>query len=362
MTHARLRIDFDAVRHNVAEWRRYVAPREVWAVVKANAYGLGLVDVARACLDAGARRLCVIDLDEARALRAAGVTAPIVHIAATPPSDFADAIALDVAATIEDRRGAQTLDELATKLKKNAIAHVAIDTGSGWSGLQPPQVRAFAKTASGLKHVVWEGVWTHIASIDSMELQLAAFRRGLELLREAGMRFQFEHVASTGPAIVGAMGNAVRIGIGLYGSTDEEQTLALDLKQALEFRASVSAVKRFEEETPLGYGGAYVARAGDLVATIRAGYADGVPRGLGNRGNVLIDGERCPIVGTIGMNFTMVKLLPDSRVRVGEDALMLGEEDGLRLEDVAKAAGIIPHELVVNLAHANLTTGAGATA
>jgi len=338
-------VDLDAVGHNAGEWHRFLAPKELWAVVKSDGYGLGATDVARAALSGGATRLCVIELDEAKRLRHAGIRAPIVQVAATPPSDFFEALDLDVAVTLENWRAADTLDKTALKKKTRAAAHVAIDCGTGWSGLQAPDVRNFAKQAARLEHIRWEGVWTHLGGPRGAPDQIATFGRAVETLREAGLRFQYQHVASTAPAIGGAPGDAARIGIGLFGSTMGERSLALDLRTALTVRASVASVKRFESASALGYGGTARAEPGAVVATLRLGYADGLPRGLANRGLALFGAERCKIVGAIGMNFTFVMLPAHFDVSAGDECLIVGEADGIRLDDVASAANTIPHEL-----------------
>ena len=344
-----LRVDLAAVRHNVGEWRRFIAGRELWAVVKSNAYGLGAIDVSRACLAAGAARLCIVDLAEARELRDAGIAAPIVHLTATPPSEFFAALDLDVQVSLEDWRGAQTLDEIAQRRKRTAAAHLAIDTGTGWSGVAAASVKAFAKQASALRHLRWEGVWTHIAGADTLREQIAGFNRAVSILSDAGIEFAHRHIAGTAATILGAPGDAVRIGIGLYGSTLGEATLLLDLKTAVELRAAVAYVKRFDAATRLGYGSRASAEAGDIIATLRLGYADGLPSGLANHGVVYFDAEPARIVGAIGMNFTMVKVPDGLQVKVGDEALVVGDDDGIRLDDVARAAGMIPHELCTAL-------------
>jgi len=344
-----LRVDGDAIRHNVDAWGRLIAPRELWAVVKSDGYGLGAIEVSRACLEAGATRLCVIDLSEARELRGARVAAPIVHIAATSPSEFFLALDLDVEVTLEDWRAAETLDESAQRKKAIAAAHVAIDTGTGWSGIRPSDVKAFAKRASTLRHIRWLGVWTHVAGSGTMRDQLVEFARAVTTLRDAGLDFEYEHVASTAPTVLGAPGDAVRVGVGLYGSTFGETSLLLNLKTAIELRAPVVHVRRFESPTRLGYGGRASANAGDVIATLRLGYADGLPRGIANRGIVVFDREPAPIVGAIGMNFTMVRMPKNLQVKVGDEALVVGDIDGIRLDDVARAAGVMPHELCTAL-------------
>ncbi len=344
-----LELDLDAVRHNVRAWRSFLSGRELWAVVKLDAYGLGLVPVARACLDAGAQRLCVVDMEEARALRVAGIDAPIVNVWATPPDVLTEALELRVVPSVEHEHAAQVLSQLATRSGVSANVHVALDTGTGWSGLPVHNVERFAQNVRSLPSLNWEGCWTHIAGRESLESQTAAFESAALILKRAGLGVAATHVASTGPAAWGAPGSAVRIGIGLYGSTMGESPPDLRLKTAISVKASVVGIKRFAAATPLGYGGKYVAQPGEAIATLRIGYGDGLPKSLSGRGEVLLGGSRCRIVGEIGMNFTMAALPSDSVIDLDEEGTFMTDHDGFHLDEVAGAANTIPHALVTGL-------------
>ncbi len=345
-----LELKLDAVRRNVRAWLSYLAGRELWAVVKSNAYGLGLVSVARACVEAGAQRLCVVDMQEAVQLCDAGIAVPIVHVWATPIEELETAARLNVVATIEDERGAKELSRIGAERGKPAVAHVAIETGTGWSGVPANKIAQFASAVQGLHGITWEGAWTHIAGHDSMPAQVSAFDAAVSALRVSGLKIPIEHIASTGPALWGAGGSAVRIGVGLYGSSLGRSHPQLALQTALTLKATVAYVKRFDRPTALGYGGAAVAKAGEGVATLRLGYADGLPRAFSLGGNAIVAGERCAIVGAIGMNFTMVKVPFGTEVKPGDEAIVLAEQDGVRLDEVAQRANTIPHQLITSLA------------
>jgi alanine racemase len=345
-----LTLDFDALRHNVRMWLGYLAGRELWAVVKSNAYGLGLVRVSRACVEAGAQRLCVIDMQEARELREAEIMAPILHIWATPIDELEDAVKLNVGVTIENVQAAKELSRISVGLGRVAVAHVAVETGTGWSGIPSNQGAAFAAAVRTLPGVRWEGAWTHIASHEQMLSQVDLFNTAVEMMRHVGLPVPMEHVAATAPTLWGAGGQAVRIGVGLYGASPGGPVRNLNLRNALSLRATVLSVKQFAQATPLGYGGASIAKPGESIATLRLGYADGLPRSLSVGGLVRIKGERCPIVGAIGMNFAMVKIPYGITVRPGDEALALGDEDGVRINEVAQRAGTIPHQLITSLA------------
>ena len=343
-------VDLDAVRHNVRAWLSWLAGRELWPVVKSRAYGLGLVAISRACVEAGAQRLCVVDIAEAQELREHDIKLPLVHIWATPPEEFEDALRLRTAVTIEDEQSARELSKVAIRNGIVAVAHVAIETDTGWSGIPAQRAAMFANAVRTLPGIRWEGVWTHIAGRDQMPSQLDVFTKAVEHLRGFGLPVPIEHVAATAPALWGAGGNAVRVGIGLYGSSSGGHVRNLSLRTALWLRAVVLSVKEYDRATALGYGGTGIARPGETIATLRLGYADGLPRALAVGGLVRLKGERCTIVGAIGMNFTMVRVPFGVTVRPGDIALVMGDEDGVRIDEVAQRAGSIPHQLVTSFA------------
>jgi alanine racemase len=344
-----LTLDLDALRYNVRAWLSYLAGRELWPVVKSNAYGMGLVRVSRACIEAGAQRLCVIDMQEARALREAEIMAPILHIWATPIEELEDAVKLNVGVTIESVQAAKELSRIALGMGRVAVAHVAVETGTGWSGIPANRASPFAAEVRTLPGVRWEGAWTHIASREQMLAQVDQFDSAVAAMRHVGLPVPMEHVAATAPTLWGAGGQAVRIGVGLYGASPGGPVRGLTLRNALSLRAIVLYVKHFQQATSLGYGGTSIAVPGESIATLRLGYADGIPRTLSG-GQVRIKGERCAIVGAIGMNFAMVKVPYGVTVQPGDEALVLGDEEGVRIDEVAQRAGTIPHQLITSLA------------
>lgn len=339
-------VRLDAICHNVGAWRTFLGGRPLWAVVKCDAYRMGMEPVARAALSAGAERLCVVEISEASDLREAGVRAPILQVAATPREDFATALRDDVAVSVGDAESAAELARLATKLGRRARVHVAIETGTGWWGIPAAEAASFARTVAGLDNIEWEGVWTHIAGRDSMQAQSERLAGAVAALRHNGLAVPVVHAASTGPSMWGFGEGAARIGVGLYGSSLGNGKGPGSLRTALEVRAPVYAIRTFEEATPLGYGGTYVAEPGQTVVTLRIGYGEGLPKSLAGRGFVRLAGAQCPIVGAIGMNFTMVALPPNTNVEVGDEALLIGDAPGVRLDEVAEAAQTIPHNVL----------------
>jgi alanine racemase len=345
----RLVLDVASIERNVCAWQRIVAPRALWPVVKSDAYRMGAAAVARACVQAGAPRLAVVDVEEASVLRRACVDVPLIHVATTPGDALADAVHLNVIPTVEDAGAARALSAIAQWKGTRVRAHVAVDTGTGWSGVPAWRTPAFASAVSDLEGIEWEGAWTHVASRETLHDQSVAFAGALASLRLANLAVPIAHIGSTGPVVWGCGGDAARIGIGLYGAAFGDATIAEQLRTAVEVYATVVAYKRFDVVTPLGYGGHDVAQPGEAVATLRLGYADGMPRRLSANGVIRLRGTACRIAGAIGMNFTMIFVPPQIRdaVAIGDDALVLGDADGVRLDDLATAADMTPHEVIV---------------
>jgi alanine racemase len=345
-------LDLDAVAYNVACWARHLDGREIWSVVKSDAYGCGAADVGKACLKAGATRLVVFDVEEARPLRAARIDAPIVHVFPTRGDDLATAVQLGVVPTIEDEAGARELAAIGEWRMRRIAAHVAIDTGTGWSGVPALRAEEFARAVRGLTGITWEGAWTHIAGKESMDAQLRSFAVAVAAMRAQGLAIPIVHATSTGPTLWGRATGPARIGIGLYGSSMGEAGVLPGLRTAVTVEARVIAVKRFDVATPLGYGGLDVAQPEERIVTLRIGYADGLPKSLSSGGGVAAIGDvLCPIAGAIGMNLTMARLPAGTDARIGDVAVLLGDREGVRIDDVAAAAQTIPHALLTSLAN-----------
>lgn len=341
-----LSVNLHAIRHNVDAWRKYLRGRPLWAVVKCDAYRMGMVPVAQTCLEAGAERLCAVEMWEAVQLRDAGIKAPIVHIAATPEADIETGVKLDVVISVADTARAAMVSRIARELGRTAKVHVAIETGTGWWGVTPRDAPAFAREVSNLTHIEWEGAWTHIAGINSMDAQIRRLHSAVDELRTHRVAVPVLHIGSTGPNVWGLAEGAARIGVGLYGASMGDEQQREHLRTAFEVRAPIYAIRRYSEAMPLGYGGTYVALPGQTIVTLRIGYGEGMPKTLSGRGSVMLRGALCPIVGAIGMNFTMIAAPPNVEVSEEEEAIIVGDLPGIRLEEVAAAAETIPHNVV----------------
>ena len=255
-------MDEDAIEHNLRVWQSALAPRVVWPVVKSDAYRAGAVAVARACVRAGAPCLVIVDVEEAAPLRAASIAVRC----STPwrrrrmRSRFA--VHVGIVPSVEDVDAARQLAAIAQWKGGLVRAHVAVDTGTGWSGVPAWRAREFARGGSFVFAASIgpaRGRTSHRTNLCT--IKSVAFAGAVDDLRAEGLPVRTVHLASTGPAVWGAGGDAARIGIGLFGAAFGDAGLTARLRTAVEVRAAVVGVKHFSAPTPLGYGGLDIARS-----------------------------------------------------------------------------------------------------
>jgi alanine racemase len=357
-------IDLDAIAHNVEHLRSVVAPSAVWAVVKADGYGHGAVEVARAALDAGAEGLCVALAHEGVALRRAGVHAPILVLSEQPVGTADDIVRFRLMATVYT---VEFVGALAASARRHGVdgvpVHLKIDTGMQRVGVSPnraaPVVAAIASHDPVLRLV---GVSTHLAVADEPADTFTDSQ--LALLDDAVSRLTLHHgllvhAANSAGALAhpDARRSFVRAGIAIYGISPGHGVDALcgNLRPAMSLRARVSYVKRVAAGSGISYGLRHVFEQDATVATVPIGYADGVPRRLFEvGGDVLIGGRRRRIVGVVTMDQLMVDC-GDDQVAVGDEVVLIGAQDGpegaeiVRAEDWADLLGTIGYEIVCGI-------------
>jgi alanine racemase len=344
-------IDHDAIRHNVEVLRRAVAPSAVWAVVKADGYGHGAIDVARTALDAGAEGLCVALAREGAELRLAGIDAPVLLLSEQPPADIAQIGEHRLLATVYTRAYVEALAALGAA---GLDVHLKVDTGMRRVGVAPDDAPALAEVV--LRHAPrlrLAGVATHLASADDISDpatadQLDAFEAVLAELPP----IPAVHAANSAGALAHprARYSFVRAGIAIYGISPGHGVdhLCGELRPAMSLRARVSYVKRVEAGARISYGLRHTFARPSTVATVPIGYADGVPRRLFETGGeVLVGGRRHPIVGAVTMDQLMVDV-GDDAVAVGDEVVLIGEQEGERVtaEEWADRLGTIGYEVV----------------
>ncbi|MCK8609802.1 alanine racemase [Agromyces sp. C10] len=353
-------IDLDAVRRNLRTIGERVAPAAVMAVVKADAYGHGAVPVARAALEGGAGWLGVADLHEALALRAAGIDAPVLAWLHDPDARFADAIERDVDLGVSSVAQLEAMADAAASVDRTANVHLKLDTGLSRNGIAPEDWPAAVERAAELEtagriHV--RGIFSHLAntSPDADAEQLAAFLRGVDEARRAGLRPELRHLASTAAALrfPEARLDLVRIGIGLYGVPpfgDGTTAADLGLTPVMTLRGRVAAVRRVGPGTGVSYNHVWRAERETTLALVPLGYADGVPRQASGRAEVLIGGRRHPVVGRIAMDQFLVDV-GDDEVAVGDEVVLVGDPQAgaPSADEWGAAADTIGYEIVTRI-------------
>jgi alanine racemase len=363
--HAAARVDLTAIRDNVAVLRaRAVGGAEVMAVVKADGYGHGLVPSARAALAGGANWLGTALLDEALALRAAGLTSPRLLSWLTGPGErFGDAIAADVDLSASAIWAVREIAEAARTAGAPARVHLKVDTGlsrgGSTTGDWPDLVEAAAKAeADGLIRVV--GVWSHLAYADAPDhatnaRQTRVFREALDVAAGAGLRPDVRHLANSAAALTAPEQHfdLVRPGIAVYGLSPvpEVATSAqLGLRPAMTLTGSLVLVKRVPPGSGVSYGHIYTTAAETTLGVVPLGYADGVPRAAGNVGPVWAAGRRRTVAGRVCMD-QFVLDLGDDTAQVGDEVVLFGPgTDGEpTAQDWADATGTISYEIVTRV-------------
>ncbi len=349
-------VDLEAIAHNVRRIVALVGPDvAVMAVLKADAYGHGAIKTARTALNNGAHMLGVACLGEALVLRDAGITAPVLSLGYTPPWQAREAVLHDVTATLYSVDVARALSRAAVQLHGRARAHIKVDTGMGRLGLLPEEVVGFVRQVRDLPGLELEGIFTHFAAADSdrayTQEQLARFRGVLAKLEADGMRFRYVHAANSAAILQmpETRFNMVRLGIAMYGlDPSPEVRCPPDFRPALAFKTMIAQVKALPAGSPIGYGCTYRTPAPARIAVIPVGYADGFRRAPYHWGEVLVRGQRAPIVGRVCMDQTMIDVTAIPGVREGDEVVLIGQQgsDRITVEDVAARLGTINYEVI----------------
>ena len=356
-------IDLDAIRDNAAELGRRAAPAQVVGVVKADAYGQGLVDSARAALAGGASWLGVAQLGEALRLRQAGVTAPLLTWLFPPGADIAGATDADIEVTVGSSWSLDAVLLAARERGLPARIQVKVDTGLGRGGILTDWTemvgRLAAAQAEGAVEVT--GVWSHFAWADApqhptVRAQQVRFEEACAELARAGVQPPLRHLANSAATLTNpsAHFDLVRPGLAVYGLSpvpDLGDSAHFGLREAMRVTARLSIVKRARAGQGLSYGHEYVTERDTVIGLVPMGYADGIPRAAGRTGPVLVGGRRLTVAGRVCMDQFVLDLGPDFAGAAGDEVVVLGRAaDGEpSAQDWAQAAGTINYEIVTRM-------------
>ena len=362
-------INLSALAHNVRVLISESAPSEVWAVVKANAYGHGALQCATTALESGATGLCVALADEAIDLRKAGISAPILVMSEQPPQQHEDMIKYGLIATLYNQATIEHYANEATRLGIVGAVHLKVDTGMHRVGVDSKHAVEMAQLIAAQTWLQLDGIFTHLATADvvgheATSRQVAEFDRVCEELKQLALLPRRVHIANSSATmnhigVATQMKNAptmTRVGIAMYGIAADAQSNSFgvaegaELQPVMAVKARVSHVQWLDAGEAVSYGLHRALKQRSCIATLPIGYADGVPRGLWATGEVLIGGKRRAFAGVVTMDQVMIDCENDD-VQVGDEAVLIGKqsESQITANDWAHQIGTIGYEIVCGI-------------
>ena len=353
-------IDHDALRWNLQQIRAKVGDNvKILSMVKANAYGHGAGAVAQTLADAGGDAFGVATLEEGVELRSAGIRAPILVLAGAYDDQLTKFLEHSLTPVVHDLTRLKHLDKALQNRGKTLGVHLKIDTGMGRLGLIAAECDTWIDTLKNLTALKIEGVFSHFSHAESVEgdytrKQLTIFKTTVERLRTADIRPSLVHFANSAATISlpAAYFDMVRPGIMLYGVyPSPEMASQIKLKPVLEWKTKILQLKKVPRGTSISYGQTYVTKRESLIATLPIGYADGYPRLLSNRGEVLVGGQRAPVAGRVCMDLTMVDVTDIRNVKQEDEVVLLGRQGDAEIsaDQIAAWANTISYEILTSI-------------
>ncbi|MBY0754233.1 alanine racemase [Clostridium sardiniense] len=356
-------IDLDKIAFNMRNIKNVAGDREVIAVIKADAYGHGAVELAEVLLENGASRFAVAIITEAIELRESGIKAPIMILGYTPIEFGQDLIKYDIEQTVYDLEYAKQLSEIALKMGKKAKIHIALDTGMGRIGFMPNEesLNEVLEIAS-LDGIETVGIFTHFSTADEEDkeytnYQFAKIQNFIKMLSNNGVNIPIKHVSNSGAIIdlPETYLDAVRAGIILYGyyPSNEVNKERLSIEPALTLKAKIGHVKKLEKGMYVSYGRTFKTERDSIIATLPIGYADGYSRLLSGKAKVIVNGKFANVIGRICMDQCMIDVTDVGEVKVGDEVIILGEDRDLKFnaDDMAELIGTINYDILCMIKH-----------
>ena len=350
-------IDLASLSHNLSQIRERLTPHsQIMAVVKANAYGHGAIEVSRALVQAGVTRLAVASVQEGITLRESGIKAGILVLVDLFDPRISELIAHRLTPVITEQRLLPTLAKAAEKANQPFPIHIKVDTGMGRLGFSAAELASLFDQLPGWRSLRIEGFMTHLADSDGddpshTEHQLKTFHGLLEQVEQRGITIPLVHAANSAAIVRYPQSHfsLARPGIMLYGYHTLPHSVACPkLLPVLSLRTTVMQLRTIKPGEAVSYNRTFVAKRPSTIAVLPVGYADGYSRRLSNRGFVLIKGRRAPIAGLICMDMTMVDVTDIPSVHVGDSATLIGrdQEEAIWANDIAHCTETIPYEVL----------------
>ena len=367
-------VDLKAVAHNVRELRRITKPgARLLAAVKANAYGHGIIEVAKTVLQSGADELGVARIEEGIQLREAGIDAPVLIFGHTPSFLNEKLIEFNLRPTVFSYETAKALSKVAVSNGGKIKIHLKVDTGMGRLGILPERMLSnsgigltenaihMTEAIVRLSGIEIEGVYTHFATADILDKtyakrQFDVFLEFLSQLHQSGIEVPVKHSANSA-AIIGMSEthlDMVRAGISVYGlyPSDEVDKNRVSLKPAMEMKARIVYLKKVPSGFKVSYGSTYETTTRTTIATVPVGYGDGYNRLLSSRGSMLVNGQRAPVTGRVCMDLTMLDVGHISDVSLEDEVVIFGRQgdNSIYIDEIASMLNTINYEVVTRIA------------
>lgn len=354
-------INLDTIATNTKNIKKLIGDKELIAIVKADCYGHGAVDVVPTLLESGASRLAVAMLTEAVELRENNINAPIVILGYTPLYLGEELINYDIEQTVYDLDYAKELSKIALSFNKKAKIHIAIDTGMGRIGFLPgDDTVKIINEVYNLEGLEVIGIYSHFSTSDEKDKtyaneQLFKFKKVMADLKALGIEIPLKHISNSGAIIdmPETYLNGVRPGIILYGYYPSKEVSKdnISVKPALTLKAKIAHVKELHKDMYISYGKTFKTNKKTIVATLPIGYGDGYPRALSENAKVIVNGKFASILGRICMDQCMIDVTDIENVKTGDEVIILGEEGDLKFnaDDMAEALGTINYEILCRI-------------
>lgn len=378
-------VHLDALRHNLGQLRKATGPVPIWAVLKADAYGHGAKAVARTLERAGVEGVCVALVEEGVELREAGIGLPILVMGGYYGDAFHELVHHRLTPVLSDEGQVRALAKtVALSERAKFSVHVKVDTGMARLGARPEEWHSLAHCLAENQQLEVAGLMTHLANADidradAMDEPLRLFEVAHQMFHAAGVRPTLRHMANSGALLRDSRTHfqAVRPGVALFGvdplaemeasllspssaafspnSAAPTQRSAVRLRSTITVKSRVVSLRNLKVGDEVGYGGNFRAQRPSVIATVPMGYADGLSRSASNKGRVLLQGRRAPIVGNVSMDMVMIDVTDIPGIECGDEVVLLGRQKGefgddqITASEVAAWCGTIPWEVLTNI-------------
>lgn len=358
-----VRVSKFALKHNINQYRKIIGKAMVMGVVKSNAYGHGFELVAKT-IGPFVDWFGVTNLDEAIALREYGIKKPILVLSYYRLDQTEQAVKKNISLVAYDLNQAKAISISAKKLKNQANIHIKIDTGTSRLGVLPNEALKFIKQILTLPNIKIQGLFSHFAASEEnnefTQNQLECFNQIIAVLEKENIHVPIKHFACSAASLTTPKSDfdLIRLGIGMYGlwpskkvAKETKKTYNIHLMPVMSFKVKIVQIKEVLAGSSIGYGCTYKASKNAKIAVLPVGYFEGYSRGLSNKAEVLIAGIRCPIRGRVCMNLLMVEVTGIPKVKVGDEAVLIGKQGGeeITADELAELTHTINYEVVTRI-------------